>query len=372
MAIQITSTTVPANDTLADFKSWAATISAWMATAGWLQTNDTGQVVWTATVLTLTQAAVSGGNGVYSFSGYTGPAPRIGMSVIITGFTNGGNNLTAVITALTGTTTGTFTVVNGGAVNETHAGSATTTAQAATPAINTSVYEVWQSTDSLSSTLPIFLKLEYGASATAVNITFAVTAGTGSNGSGTITGNVTSRYLHTINSNLTTSQASYFSGSTGRVAMMMFVPSSATSLPFFLAVERSHDATGADTDSYFVLFLNYWNSSARALVQQNVFKPSLGGVTAAETEFVSALTTLSSGLVGTTIALGPCFPVVGKLDNPSMALAFSKAGDILEGAVVTVSFYGATHSFLCTKASAAWTCVPRNVGTANGFLMRWE
>jgi hypothetical protein len=368
MSVQITSTTAPANDNLADFKSWASVISAWMATAGWVQTNDTGQVVWTATVFTLTQATVSGGNGVYSFSSYTGPAPRIGMSVIITGFTNGGNNLTATITALTGTTSGTFTVVNGGAVNETHAGSATTTAQAAAPSTSTSVYDVWESADALSSTLPIFLKFEYGTSSTASCITFAATAATGSNGSGTLTGNVSNRVLHSLGTNSTTTFESDFSGATGRVAMMLFRPTSTATFPFFFAIERAHDATGADTDAYFVLYF----ADSAAVVQQIIQKPALGGVLTAEIEFVSALTTLSSGVVGTSVALGPCFPVIGKLDNPTMACAFAKGGDIVEGATVNIAFYGGSHTFLCTKASSTWTGLPRRAGTTNALLMRWE
>jgi hypothetical protein len=372
MSVQITSTTVPANDNLADFKSWASVISAWMATAGWVQANDTGQVVWTATVFTLTQATVSGGNGIYSFSSYTGPVPRIGMSVIITGFTNGGNNLTATITALTGTTSGTFTVVNGGAVNETHAGSATTTAQAAAPSTSTSVYEIWQSTDALSSTLPIFLKFEYGTSGTASCITFAATAATGSNGSGTLTGSVSNRTLHTTTVNSTTAAESDFSGSTGRIAMIMFRTNTGGSVAFFFAIERAHDATGADTDAYFVLYFASGTSGTRAAAMQIVQRPALGSVLPAETEFVSALTTGSSGIVGTSVALGPCFPVIGKLDNPTMACAFAKGADIVEGATVSIAFYGGSHTYLCTKGAGNFGSLPRNAGTTNGLLMRWE
>lgn len=40
------------NSTLANFKSWGSTLSAWMATAGWLQSADTGQVNW-STVATV-------------------------------------------------------------------------------------------------------------------------------------------------------------------------------------------------------------------------------------------------------------------------------------------------------------------------------
>ncbi len=55
----------------------------------------------------LTEVSVSGANGVYSYSSFTGPAPYVGMAVSITGFANGGNNaVPGVISALTGDASG--------------------------------------------------------------------------------------------------------------------------------------------------------------------------------------------------------------------------------------------------------------------------
>src|SRR5215470_501962 len=81
----------------------------------------------TNTILTLTQVAV-GANAVYSYSSFTGPAPSVGMSVAFSGFANGGNNVTATLTAVSGGASGTVTVALTTQVNETHAGSGTTMA----------------------------------------------------------------------------------------------------------------------------------------------------------------------------------------------------------------------------------------------------
>jgi hypothetical protein len=372
MSTQILSTTVPANDTFADFKTWAQAISAWMASIGWTQTNDTGQVVWTATVLTATQVAMSGTTATVSYSSFTGPAPRAGMSVTWSGFSNGGNNSTFTLTAVSGGSSGTVQMVNASGVNETHAGSGTTTANTTVPGTSAFFYDTWVSTDSASSTLPIYLKLEYGASSVAANPSFALTAGTGSNGSGTLTGNVSARNVHINNTNSTTAVESDFSGSTGRVAVLMHRTTASTVLPFFFAIERAHDSSGNDLDSYFVVYCAFGSSGTRSASMQIVQKPALGGVLTSETEFVSALTTLSSGIVGTSVALGCCFPVIGKLDNPTMAIAFSKGGDIVEGATVSVALYGSSHTFFCTKFNSVWTGLPRVSGTANGFLFRFE
>lgn len=88
----------------------AGGISYAMSTLGWVQTNDTGQVAWIASVLTSTVTAVTvtGGNAVYTYSALTsGPALRVGMFLTISGFGNALNNVTGVITAIAA---GTFTL----------------------------------------------------------------------------------------------------------------------------------------------------------------------------------------------------------------------------------------------------------------------
>lgn len=374
MSTQLLSTTVPGCTNLTDFKSWAMAISAWMASIGWLQTNDTGQAVWTATVLTCTQVAMTGTVATISYSSFTGPAPRAGMSVTFSGFSNGGNNTALTLTAVSGGSSGTVTATNASGVNETHAGSGTTTAQSAVPGTSTTIYEIWESQDSVSSTLPIFLRLEYGQSATANSNLFKLTGGTGSNGSGTLTGNVSSVLAHSSNSAGTTGVGnnSVFSGDASRVLCAMFINAGNVANPILFAIERSHDSSGADTDSYFMVITNFATSGSRFPAQQIVQKPALGGTLTAETAHITALTTLASGVVGTNIALGPLFPVIGKLDNPSMAIAFSKGGDIVEGATVTVPYFGSNHTFYCTKASSVFTSEPVNSGTSNGILLRYE
>lgn len=76
------------------------------------------------TSLVLTGVAVGvGGTAIYSYASYSGPPPYVGMPVAITGFANGGNNVAnGQISALNGGPSGTFTIANSGAVNETHAG----------------------------------------------------------------------------------------------------------------------------------------------------------------------------------------------------------------------------------------------------------
>src|SRR6185437_3193062 len=75
--------------------------------------------------LVLTGVAVGpGGTAIYSFSQFSNLPPYEGMAVTITGFANSGNNVSGVISALSGGESGTFTIANATAVDETHAGAA--------------------------------------------------------------------------------------------------------------------------------------------------------------------------------------------------------------------------------------------------------
>lgn len=80
------------------------------------------------TAFVLTGVAIDGaGNAIYSFSSWSQFPPYIGMPVKIAGFANGGNNVAtpAAIAALSfAGTSGTFTIANASAVNETHAATA--------------------------------------------------------------------------------------------------------------------------------------------------------------------------------------------------------------------------------------------------------
>ena len=62
------------------------------------------------------------------------------------------------------------------------------------PAITVSAgYEIWQFNDTLQSTTPIYIKVEYGTGGTATYPAIWITVGQGSNGTGTLTGLVSSR-----------------------------------------------------------------------------------------------------------------------------------------------------------------------------------
>lgn len=350
--------------TLANFKDWASAIGAALAAFGWIQSNDTGQVVWTATVLTLT--AVTSG-GVYSYSSFTGPAPRVGMSVIFTGFATGGNNVTATLTAVSGGASGTVTVAVTTQANETHAGSGTTTAQSSVPTSGNYVYEIWSPGDGGTA---FYVRFDYGNSGGS-SPSIKVAAGTGTNGSGTINGfTIAPQTLGaTANSGAPTFNC-LFAGSTNWFAMMMWRDLAAVG-NLFVAFERSHDTAGADTNTYFTSFI----LGSGGISQQSVvfgvgaalqYAPTSGGKLFA----IVNLGTLSNSAVSQTFngntPVSPAFPLVGYLDNPAMVVGTLSSVDFTEGSVITTTIYSATHTYVFSKNQ---TLSP---GVGAGYAMRWE
>jgi len=368
------------SSTVSNFIQWASPFSAFLAGlsgAPWKQSNDTGQVVWTATVLTLTQVAVSGGNAVYSYSGYTGPAPRVGMSVTFSGFSNGGNNVTATLTAVSGGSSGTVTVGTSTQVNETHAGSGTTTAITSVPGSGAFVYEIWQPNDSLAN---FYLKLEYGnVSGSSNDPTFRLSVSEGTDGAGTLNGGtgtlgpiVAASATYTVPS----SSAQYecdFSAASGRMAAMFWRTGINVCQQFF-AIERSVDSTGAYTGSHVTIFTcGNHNNSNHAIQASFLF--GVGPAPASYNDqgngygaWISrACIVQGTSAFNGSIPFDTCSPCVGFFDYQLTVVGSAYQGDIVEGVTFTAVIYGSTRTYLPSKAGRFIFAAPGD-GFANSSI----
>ena len=125
---------------------------------------------------------------------------------------------------------------------------------------NVQGYQIWRMNDSLQSTTPCYLKLEYGAS-TSSSATYPgiwVSVGTGTDGAGNLTGS------NGIRIGLSSS-----AGNTGgtikgsidinRVCMYVFYGNVNTQM--LICVERTHNTSGSDTSTGIMCFLNSYVSN---------------------------------------------------------------------------------------------------------------
>ena len=118
---------------------------------------------------------------------------------------------------------------------------------AAPTAANTKMgYEIYRFNDTLQSTAPVFIKLSFGSgSSSATGPGLWISVGTGSNGSGVITGGILSEQLIYMSSGATVT-THYVSGSANRFAISL--QGVGSSYMLCLTIERTHDSAMADTN----------------------------------------------------------------------------------------------------------------------------
>lgn len=237
---------------------------------------------------------------------------------------------------------------------------------------STYVYEVWKQSDALTSSLQIFVKVEYGFSTTSARVRFTV--GTGSNGSGTITGALaTAQFLAGVNlwsmaNQGATQYPCYISGDGAEIRILMWNTLTVGTYNMYFAIERSKDAAGANTGDYATGLCGSNNN----ISQQSILATGL--VSPAETRFITTGTTQTTGAsFNGTVAAFPVFPMIGKLGNPMLGTMAVNASDVADNSQVTVaSMYGTTHNYVATKVATGFSSMTCSGGLGGALLMRYE
>ncbi len=415
------------------FYIWAHPISAFMATAGWVQTADTGQVVWPVTIINITQINFAGGTNTVTFTIQSGPNLVAGSTITIKGATNAGNNIVAVVATTNGTTS--FTYVDAGGVTETPtalacwgsvytrvtitnavgntssntftytntdgtlivgqsvvvsgcttagfnatwtvasintgAGTFTTTTgitqatevetgkglvtcQAAViasgasttttlpPAASNSVYEIWKMND--GNSLPIFLRINYGASATPAPL-LSVVLSAGTDGAGNATGGTSGTVTIMTSSATVAAQSSYMSGSTNRLQWALWPNLAASTNPGgFLNIERSHDNNGNDTTTGQYATIVAGGTTATTYAQVSI---TALNQTVTEIHWATLSShTSATGSFGLSTLLAPVFPIVGAVGNPMIGLQIGKFADWANATQFSYTMYNTAHNYI--------------------------
>lgn len=231
--------------------------------------------------------------------------------------------------------------------------------QAANPiaAVPSSAYAYWifKANDAAASTLPIYVKVEMGYNSTTVRI--RMTAGTGSDGSGNITGGVSSAPW-TITSLETndgaTTYTCYFSGDAGAFRMFMW-QSAAINNGVLFGLVRSTDSAGAKTtDFYSAMHANANNNNMPTY--QAISLAGNGPICGpGARSWPAGASVLTSANYSGTTAAQPVFPLVppgAQLGNVMLDFVGLKSPDTADGASVTVSsMYGGTHTYIAAKTT---------------------
>lgn len=137
------------------------------------------------------------------------------------------------------------------------------------PAANVAAgYEIRRFDDTLQATAPIFVKLEYGTAGAVLQPAIWITVGTGSNGSGTLTGAVTQRALCTMSGTLGTSNyPSLLSTVPGFFGLLWKAGAQSGNGLGLFAIARHANASGVSTGDGFVVLWGGINSTTVCTAQ---------------------------------------------------------------------------------------------------------
>jgi hypothetical protein len=240
-------------------------------------------------------------------------------------------------------------VLAGGWVNTADTGQLTIASATHPSVANTKVgYRVYHMNDALQATKPVFLRVDYGSGPTAANPAVWFTIGTGSDGAGNITGTLLAATQMQAGSNATSACDSYGSADTNRLELLMFVRAGATDL-YCISLERSKDATGADTgDGLMLLFqcgATGINFTQYVLTTPGTQPPQEAGMSV-------LLSNRSASAFNSNIGVGlPAF-YKSYAQQPGLGVIFVNDGDYIAEAQPSMTFYGGSRTYQLGNSNA--------------------
>ena len=141
-----------------------------------------------------------------------------------------------------------------------------------------------------------------------------------------------------------------------------------------ISIERSHDNSGNDTDSYWSIFVvsNYSSLGGGINFSQVIYKSSLGGAAPFETGAgaIHTVNTQQSQSYNNSVPVLPVFPLAGYVGNPSTNCISMRGSDTGEGAIITTTLYGNQIPFYMSARGACSGFGSTTSGYAAGI--RWN
>jgi hypothetical protein len=236
-------------------------------------------------------------------------------------------------------------------------------------------YEIWRFNDALQATAPVFMKIGYGnANLTTVPGVY-LQVGTGSDGSGGLTGTVTTgnpKVGYTNSGGSVTPKACAMAYNGGSFAFLGFEQTVAPNPQMFMAVSRTDNSSGIYDGSGLQVYY-FANASYAVLTTQALNYPAATALTVASEgnySFVPGsinLTTTQVGVNPQVYAHWASLP--GTALIPGMVTVM--ATDVVANTTFSVAIAGATaRTYLRLDANWYGAVAPASTNTA--LAMIWE
>jgi hypothetical protein len=220
------------------------------------------------------------------------------------------------------------------------------------PGQGSSIYEILRFADTAQATNPVFVRIVYGRGA-ADQARIAVSIGTGTDGAGNLTGNVSG--VSETNASLPTATGTlyscYVAGAAGWFTVLLWREYSSSTAPYAFAVERSLNTSGAYTDQFTYFCATLQANTAACGISQVIMKPGGGFATTTRERYVPCCVPYGavSSVYNGVIHVSHIFPLMGAVANRQTVIGLVKPTDMSEGASYTSTVYGIAMTYLCNK-----------------------
>lgn len=223
-------------------------------------------------------------------------------------------------------------------------------------------FATYRMDDALQATAAVFLRLDFGTGGTAdvPSLKVRVAIG-GTDGAGTLTGNVSASQLLNPNSSGTTPMRT--AGSTSSFRFQWGGELATTGVMIF-AIERDLDSSGAETS----LGVNFIYGQQTTFGSQ--FIETAGGLGTAETRWYAMVNSQASQAGRGFVGVGPVRCVLGVFRNPMKTVVVFARGDFATNTTGPIVLYGVSRTYLFMGLVAALAINTWNANCGVAFL--WE
>jgi hypothetical protein len=247
----------------------------------------------------------------------------------------------------------------------------------ARPSAGNYLWNIYGPNDALQTGSSVYyVKIEIGLTSSS-QPQFRFSLGTGTNGSGTLTGYIIGPYA--INDSTIGHSGNLgangwecrFSGNTGRLGFIMFRNSGANT-PMSVFVERTLNTDGTPNGNGVTLVACGRFGSSPASVQRTLMFGLGLGVEHNGGGNNGSLAIIyiqpNPAEAGGKLPISPVFPDYGKFLNPMTVCASMRTSDCPEGAILQTTLYGATRTYFASgagqlnafgAAGLSWRCLMR-------------
>ena len=241
-------------------------------------------------------------------------------------------------------------------------------------------YEIRTLTDNVG--MPVYIKITYGSGSATGTPSLPITIGTGTDGAGNLTGNITPSAAFSPGSN-STSNMNCFASSDGSTYMTLglWMDTAGGLFPQGISVARTRDNFGNATATGVQLLAAYLDGSSNGNRHQS-FIPKLGtGSTYTylnnnvSVSFHCAAPSGGTGNVGGNLGVFPVYCSRGIADNHCLDMCVGFNADFNSplgaGSTVTVPMYGVNRTYCYIGPTGTSVSVNSNANT-HSVLLRYE